>query len=121
MSGPVKHKEIIKAWLDGATVQFKHAATGGWVTMIDPGATSAMPTFVAATEYRIKPQPVKVLTRRVAYQERNGSWTIITINKYYVDMHPHKTFDDYVYVRSFGRRYKVLDPSWVETEVPIDE
>ena len=57
MTGVVKHKEIIKAWLDGADVEFN--VGHGWQRVLSASAVQYMPSFSADTEYRIKPSPVE--------------------------------------------------------------
>jgi len=49
MGTPHKHAEIIKAWADGAIVQYSGIA-GQWITLNDP-------YFSAEGAYRIKPEP----------------------------------------------------------------
>ena len=45
-----KHAELIKAWADGAEIQFLSSVRGGWVDAPDP-------TWWTDTIYRIKPEP----------------------------------------------------------------
>lgn len=52
MNKPHKHAEVIKAWADGADVQFLNRARREWVD-IDRGN----PVWDYDLEYRIKPQP----------------------------------------------------------------
>lgn len=47
MNKPHKHAALIKAWADGAEIQFKNAA-GHWTDIKEP-------TWVNEAEYRIKP------------------------------------------------------------------
>lgn len=49
---PHKHAAIIKAWADGATIQFKNPA-GEWVDCL------TIPRWWKTTEYREKPEPHK--------------------------------------------------------------
>ena len=56
---PHKHAELIKAWADGAEIQyFDHEE--GWINQLHPA-------WYVDTEYRIKPEPKPdyVSTRRV--------------------------------------------------------
>ena len=46
---PHKHAELIKAWADGAEIQYKHKAWG-WVD-------DSEPYWQFDTKYRIKPKP----------------------------------------------------------------
>jgi len=49
MKTPHKHAALIKAWADGAEIEFKHGE-GCWTTVFDPSWTDV-------SEYRIKPTP----------------------------------------------------------------
>lgn len=55
-----KHAEVIKAWADGSTVQFKHKADGTWedITSITPIFFLVNKTTILTQyyEYRIKPE-----------------------------------------------------------------
>jgi hypothetical protein len=51
MNKPHKHAKLIKQWADGADIQALEKATGTWVD-VDP-------SWVSASEYRVKPQPHK--------------------------------------------------------------
>lgn len=60
---PHKHAALIKAWADGAIIQFKFG-NGDWRDCIDNN-----PKWVEATEYRIKPAPRKTIGyRRYVYR-----------------------------------------------------
>lgn len=48
---PHKHAELIKAWADGATIQA--FVDGQWMT-------KSTPQWLIDTEYRIKPEPIKI-------------------------------------------------------------
>lgn len=50
---PHKHAALIKAWADGATIQFKNLQ-GGWSDTDDN-----RPSWNLAAEYRVKPEPIK--------------------------------------------------------------
>jgi len=52
MKKPHKHEEIIKAWADGAQVQYLNSLTYRWEDCVDNS-----PTWYLDTEYRIKPEP----------------------------------------------------------------
>lgn len=47
---PHKHAELIKAWADGAEIQYKSNALGKWIN-------SKSPMWGETAKYRIKPQP----------------------------------------------------------------
>jgi hypothetical protein len=57
MKTPHKHADVIKAWADGNTVQYK-ALNGKWEDLIPPNPLETMPFFQVQNEYRIKPQDV---------------------------------------------------------------
>jgi hypothetical protein len=48
---PHKHAECIKAWADGAEIEYYESAIGVWYL-------SSEPTWNKHGQYRIKPQPV---------------------------------------------------------------
>ena len=50
---PHVHSEVIKAWADGAEIEYRHDSTHEW-------RTSDCPQWRLYTEYRIKPQPAIV-------------------------------------------------------------
>lgn len=50
MNKPHKHAELIKAWADGAEIQYWSVRADGWVTAIDPNWTEDI-------GFRIKPEP----------------------------------------------------------------
>lgn len=56
MNKPHKHCELIKAWADGATIEFFHPETLKWVV-------DHMPTWSLIVIYRIKPEPKKTYVR----------------------------------------------------------
>lgn len=49
MKTPHKHAEVIKAWADGAEIQFRYP-NGTWIDAADP-------SFRDLAEYRVKPEP----------------------------------------------------------------
>ena len=51
MGKPHKHAELIKAWADGAEIQFKFEHLAEWQTLND------VPRWDERIEYRIKPEP----------------------------------------------------------------
>jgi hypothetical protein len=53
---PHKHAEVIRAWADGATVQFQFYATKEW-------ADDLAPQFHAERKYRVKPEKVYPVTQ----------------------------------------------------------
>lgn len=53
MKQPHKHAECIKAWADGAEIEYRYDSTHEW-------RTTDCPNWITRSEYRIKPQPVIV-------------------------------------------------------------
>jgi hypothetical protein len=52
-----KHDTLIRAWLDGKTVQFK--LDGVWADLSAPEAVEKCPHFYPDSEYRLKPVTVR--------------------------------------------------------------
>ena len=63
MNKPHKHAELIKAWADGAEIQFKRQQEKEWQ---DAGPN---PSWYECFDYRIKPQPKPdvVFTTHIEY------------------------------------------------------
>lgn len=51
MNQPHKHAELIKAWADGAVIQYRHNTSENWTD-------AECPTWEDWVEYRIKPRNV---------------------------------------------------------------
>ena len=51
MKTPHKHAEIIKAWADGAEIEYRHEYTIGWCSCAET------PEWNDDVEYRVKPEP----------------------------------------------------------------
>lgn len=58
---PHVHAELIKAWADGAEIQYKNLTGGEWITF----SKTESPCWDPLRCYRIKPQPKP--DRRVTY------------------------------------------------------
>ena len=52
------HDPLIRAWLDGKTVQYR-AETGVWVDLSGPDEVHKSPHWYADSEYRLKPVTVR--------------------------------------------------------------
>ena len=52
MSTPHKHAELIKAWADGAVIQYKDALCDVWTD-----TSGNRPAWITDAEYRVKPTP----------------------------------------------------------------
>ena len=50
MKTPHKHAALIKAWADGAEIEYKYFRSGQWIQI-------GTPNWDATVEYRIKPEP----------------------------------------------------------------
>ena len=55
MTTPHKHRDLIIAWANGATIQCK--SRGEWDTMDAPGSDGSQPGWFYNFEYRLKPEP----------------------------------------------------------------
>jgi hypothetical protein len=51
MNKPHKHAEFIKAWADGAEIEFRHDEYHAW-------KKADSPSWNLYTQYRVKPEPV---------------------------------------------------------------
>ena len=70
----MKHKEIIKAWLDGETIELKHPNSNIWNTLEPEDTCSEMPYFSDCYHYRIKPKNIKVHRKVSLYR---GKYAVI--------------------------------------------
>lgn len=70
MKTPHKHASMIKAWADGAEMQYK-TYTGEW-------DSTCHPSWDSEIEYRVKPEPVKVPYRVGLFRD--------AISGYYPDL-----------------------------------
>jgi hypothetical protein len=66
---PRKHAALIKAWADGAIIQFKEVAYGReWENCLNN-----KPEWHEGTEYRVKPTPKRTVgQRRYVYEAASG-------------------------------------------------
>lgn len=62
MNKPHKHCEVIKAWADGAEIQYREK--GGWMKCNSP-------QWFEETEYRVKPKAIRY---RVALLNKSNGW-----------------------------------------------
>lgn len=75
MNKPHVHADLIKAWADGATIQFKLRHVGGRYEWVDCGKDMP-PNWLPQTEYRLK--PTKVTRWLWAYKNSSNLWRIST-------------------------------------------
>jgi hypothetical protein len=61
MNKPHKHAEYIKAWADGATIEYRMEDPHKWIAVDKP-------SWREYNQYRIKPQPV--ITKKYTYCDR---------------------------------------------------
>jgi len=59
---PRVHADVIKAWADGADVQFKPNLLNGWQDW-EAAIFGSTPSFRADWQWRVKPKPVKLMYR----------------------------------------------------------
>jgi len=74
---PHKYAAVIKAWADGAEVQYRtndHAAWTDWTLVED-----YMPSFGTCLQWRVKPAPVKLMYR-VALMKSLQGFFITTVD-----------------------------------------
>ena len=70
MKTPHKHADVIKAWADGAEVQYRCSASGDWMPATCPG-------WSHIATYRIKPEP-KPDRNVAAWVFSDGSAMVLT-------------------------------------------
>lgn len=61
---PHVHAKLIKAWADGAEIEFFRASSGTWEYIAEPG-------WYAGSQYRIKPEPKPDI---VLYAVASAGW-----------------------------------------------
>lgn len=66
-----KHAELIKAWADGAEIQYRHWGSD-W-------KDSTSPTWDVHWEYRIKPEEKKPVVRWLWAKQYDGQWILCTV------------------------------------------
>ena len=85
MNKPHKHAEVIKAWADGAEIEFRSAtAKGEW--WLAPA-----PNWAEEFEYRVKPQPKKYKVDVWLLFKHNGSF----FSMYVTSPPPEDIYDCY--------------------------
>ena len=72
---PHKHAELIKAWADGAEIQFKEK--DGWTDWIH----RASPAWTETTEYRIKPEPKPDVVKYVMFNTETREPFLVSMVK----------------------------------------
>lgn len=99
MGTPHKHAALIKAWADGAVIQWRFSDRDTWA---DCGFHA--PKWDDTRQYRIKPEPVKVTAyKRYLYKCGDNVLRVCIVNN-------DETYDP---KRDF-RFIKWLDNEWVE-------
>ncbi len=76
MGKPHKHAELIKAWADGAEIEYFDDAYNEWELV------SQTPAWLSGTKYRIKPEPKPDITqcRRIGLDRDNYMFFSCTDN-----------------------------------------
>jgi hypothetical protein len=59
MTGVYPHDAMVRAWLDGKTVQWLDV-DDTWVDLAPPDAVKKMPLFYPTSKYRLKPITVRI-------------------------------------------------------------
>jgi hypothetical protein len=74
-AGRHPHDSLIRAWLDGRTVQYFDAASGLWVDIEPASSVDKLPHFYRdGTPYRIKPVVVRV--RNAIMRDGARAWVV---------------------------------------------
>lgn len=74
---PHKHAEVIKAWADGAEIEYRSNPGSNWVPTLSP-------SWFGCYEYRVKPEP-KPDVVRYSYADVQGNNTDSSLVKYGMD------------------------------------
>lgn len=89
-----KHAELIKAWADGATIQYMSIVSGKWVN-----AENNEPPWYDDVEYRVKPTPEPDVSKFVTLYKSDQFHNISGVynSKSYVPKN-HAEDDDFVVI-----------------------
>ena len=66
---PRKHAELIKAWADGAQIQYCHPHTNEWLNVDEPNWCSGI-------VYRVKPEPKPDFVRYIQADNFSGRYFV---------------------------------------------
>lgn len=99
MTKPHVHAELIKAWADGANIEYFNSYTQDWVYRSNH-------TWDTKGQYRIKPVPKKKVTRWLWCYQTSYGWLIS--NHYLSEEEVIIHFDEYQY------KFKKLEWSAME-------
>lgn len=102
MNKPHKHAELIKAWADGAEIQYKFDDSDFWEDVQNP-------TWIDEFQYRIKPEEEKPVVRWL-WADKNG---FVTQNLYSEDEWK-LNLDKYE-----SLKYHTVKLEWSRTEFPV--
>jgi len=74
MNKPHKHAAVIKAWADGAEIEFLNNSTNSWQAV----TLDNSPLWSLSTQYRVKPKP-RIERIRVAlmHSGKGSHWTML--------------------------------------------
>lgn len=73
MNKPHKHAAVIKAWADGAVIQYKSLLTGIWTECY------GNPLFLPDTEYQVKPEKKKCWVKIIKSKGNQDFVSSITV------------------------------------------
>ena len=98
MSNPRTHAELIKAWADGAEIEWFY--DGAWISI-------GCPSFLERNKYRIKPQPIVVRYRRYFWGHTESKKVIVGTMHFPCTHNPEE-----------GANFiRWIDNDWIEEEV----
>lgn len=72
---PRKHAEVIKAWADGHTIQFRTDLDAPWT---DVSSSQQHPQWLDDCEYRVKPAAPEVKWLWAVRSHHSSTWAMVT-------------------------------------------
>lgn len=72
---PSKHAEVIKAWADGATVEYRKFTSANWTELSPVGV--ALAGWHDEYEYRVKPKPTPAVL--AGLQVGSAAWAVMRV------------------------------------------
>jgi len=78
---PYPHEELVRAWLDGKTIQFRENADI-WLDMDGPDVATKMPHFYrSGTEYRVKPVTIRYRVALMTYGSVQRTYSVDSLER----------------------------------------